>query len=135
MLNRRQILQTIGLGTAAAGIPGISFANTDGDARFVLIILRGAVDGLAMVAPYGDGNYRKVRGELAIPPPGKDGGLLKLDGLFGLHPSFRFTYELYEQGQVLPVHAIASPYRERSHFDGQDVLENGVTRAGEKRDG
>jgi len=135
MLNRRQILQTIGLGTAAAGIPGIGFANTDGDARFVLIILRGAVDGLAMVAPYGDGKYRKVRGELAIPPPGKDGGLLKLDGMFGLHPSLRSTYELYKQGQVLPIHAIASPYRERSHFDGQDVLENGVTRAGEKRDG
>jgi len=135
MLNRRQILQTIGLGTAAAGLPGIGFASTDGDARFVLIILRGAVDGLAMVAPYGDGRYRKVRGELAIPAPGRNGGLLKLDGLFGLHPSFRSTYELYEQGQVLPVHAIASPYRERSHFDGQDVLENGVTRAGEKRDG
>ena len=135
MLNRREILKTIGLGTVAAGIPGISFAKADGDARLVLVILRGAVDGLAMVAPYGDGNYRKVRGELAIPQPGKDGGLLELDGMFGLHPSLQSTHELYKQGQVLPVHAIASPYRERSHFDGQDVLENGVTRAGEKRDG
>ena len=135
MLNRREILKTIGLGTVAAGVPGLSFAKADGDARLVLIILRGAVDGLAMIAPYGDGNYRKVRGELAIPQPGKEGGLLKLDGMFGLHPSLRSTHELYQQGQVLPVHAIASPYRERSHFDGQDVLENGVTRAGEKRDG
>jgi uncharacterized protein (DUF1501 family) len=135
MLNRREILKTIGLGTVAAGIPGLSFAKADGDARLVLIILRGAVDGLAMIAPYGDGNYRKVRGELAIPQPGKEGGLLKLDGMFGLHPSLRSIHEFYQQGQVLPVHAIASPYRERSHFDGQDVLENGVTRAGEKRDG
>ena len=135
MMNRREILKTIGLGTAVAGIPRIGFAKADGDARLVLIILRGAVDGLAMVAPYGDGNYRKVRGELAIPRPGADGGLLKLDGLFGLHPSLRSTWDMYQQGQVLPLHAIASPYRERSHFDGQDVLENGVTRAGEKRDG
>jgi uncharacterized protein (DUF1501 family) len=135
MLNRREILKTIGLGTVAASIPGLSFAKADGDARLVLIILRGAVDGLAMIAPYGDGNYRKVRGELAIPQPGKEGGLLKLDGMFGLHPSLRSIHEFYQQGQVLPVHAIASPYRERSHFDGQDVLENGVTRAGEKRDG
>ena len=135
MLNRREILKTIGLGTVAAGVPGLSFAKADGDARLVLIILRGAVDGLAMIAPYGDGNYRKVRGELAIPQPGKEGGLLKLDGMFGLHPSLRSTHELYQQGQVLPVHAVASPYRERSHFDGQDVLENGVTQAGEKRDG
>ena len=135
MLNRRDILKTIGLGTAAAAIPGITFARSDGDARLVLIILRGAVDGLAMIAPYGDDNYRNLRGELAIPPPGMNGGLLKLDGMFGLHPAMRSTWEFYQQGQLLPVHAIASPYRERSHFDGQDVLENGVTRAGEKRDG
>lgn len=135
MLNRRDILKTIGLGTAAAAIPGITFARSDGDARLVLIILRGAVDGLAMIAPYGDDNYRNLRGELAIPPPGMNGGLLKLDGMFGLHPAMRSTWEFYEQGQLLPVHAIASPYRERSHFDGQDVLENGVARAGEKRDG
>jgi len=135
MLNRRSLLQTIGLGTIAANVPGISLAKANGDARFVMIILRGAVDGLALVAPYGDGNYRSVRGELALPPPGSDGGLLKLDGLFGLHPSMKSTYELYQKNQLLPVHAIASPYRERSHFDGQDVLENGVTRAGDKRDG
>jgi uncharacterized protein (DUF1501 family) len=135
MLNRRKLLQTIGLGTIAASVPGISFASANGNARFVMIILRGAVDGLAMVAPYGDGNYRSVRGELALPPPGSEGGLLKLDGMFGLHPSMKLTYEIYQKNQLLPVHAIASPYRERSHFDGQDVLENGVSRAGEKRDG
>ena len=135
MLNRRNVLKTIGLGAIAASMPGISFSKASGDARLVMIILRGAVDGLALVAPYGDSKYRSVRGELAMSPPGHDGGLLKLDGLFGLHPSMKSSYELFQNNQLLPVHAIASPYRERSHFDGQDVLENGVARAGDKRDG
>jgi len=134
-LNRRKLLKTIGLGAVAASIPGVSFSKANGDSRLVVVILRGAVDGLALVAPYGDGKYRSVRGELALPAPGNEGGLLKLDGMFGLHPSMKSTYELYQKKQLLPVHAIASPYRERSHFDGQDVLENGVTRAGDKRDG
>lgn len=135
MINRRHILQTIGFGAFATSIPGVSFSKSAGDARLVVVILRGAVDGLALVAPYGDGKYRSVRGELAIPSPGHDGGLLKLDGMFGLHPSMKSTYALYEKNQLLPVHAVASPYRERSHFDGQDVLENGVSGAGDKRDG
>jgi uncharacterized protein (DUF1501 family) len=135
MINRRNILKTMGLGAVAASIPGISFAKTNGDSRLVMIVLRGAVDGLALVAPYGDSKYQSIRGELAIPSPGHDGGLLKLDGTFGLHPSMTSTYELYQNNQLLPVHAIASPYRERSHFDGQDVLENGVAHAGDKRDG
>ena len=134
-MNRRKLLKTIGLGAVAASIPGVSFSKANGDSRLVVVILRGAVDGLALVAPYGDGKYRSVRGELALPAPGNEGGLLKLDGMFGLHPSMKSTYELYQKKQLLPVHAIASPYRERSHFDGQDVLENGVTRAGDKRDG
>ena len=135
MPDRRNFLKTIGLGTIAAGVPGLSFSKTSNDARLVLVILRGAVDGLALVAPYGDGKYRRVRGELEIASPGDTGGLLKLDGMFALHPSMPAAYELYRKRQLLPVHAIASPYRERSHFDGQDVLENGVTQSGERRDG
>lgn len=135
MMNRRHLLKTIGFGAITAGMPAISFAKTGGESRLVMIVLRGAVDGLALVAPYGDGKYKSVRGELAIPSPGLDGGLLKLDGTFGLHPSMQSTYALYRNNQLLPVHAIASPYRERSHFDGQDVLENGVTSSGDKRDG
>jgi uncharacterized protein (DUF1501 family) len=101
----------------------------------VLVILRGAADGLAISAPYGDGNYHKLRGDLAIPSPGKPGGLSKLDGLFGLHPSLAGVYAEFEKRQALIVHAIASPYRERSHFDGQDVLENGASQVGSLRDG
>ncbi len=135
MTGRREFLQQLALGAAVSGLPGISFAKADTDARLVLVILRGAVDGLALAAPYGDGNYRKVRGELSIATPGEQNGLLKLDGMFGLNPAMGNTYELYRQNQALVVHAVASPYRERSHFDGQDVLENGATKAGVRRDG
>jgi uncharacterized protein (DUF1501 family) len=119
----------------ASGIPGLTLARADSDARFVLVILRGAADGLAIAAPYGDGNYREIRGELALPGPGDSGGLNKLDGLFGLHPSLPNIYEQYREDQALIVHAVASPYRERSHFDGQDILENGAAQVGSLRDG
>jgi uncharacterized protein (DUF1501 family) len=119
----------------ASGVPGLTFARADSDARFVLVILRGAADGLAIAAPYGDGNYRKMRGELALPAPGDSGGLNKLDSLFGLHPSLPNIYEQYRDNQALIIHAVASPYRERSHFDGQDVLENGAAQVGSLRDG
>jgi len=135
MVTRRDILRTAGFGTVASALPGIAFAKLRTDSRFVLVILRGAADGLAIASPYGDGNYRKIRGELALSSPGQEGGLLKLDGMFGLHPSLAGVYEEYEKEQALILHAIASPYRERSHFDGQDVLENGGPDAGLLRDG
>jgi len=135
MISRRDILRFAGAAAMASGIPGLTFARAESDARFVLVILRGAADGLAIAAPYGDGNYRKIRGELALPAPGDNGGLNKLDGLFGLHPSLPNIYEQYREDQALIVHAVASPYRERSHFDGQDVLENGAAQVGSLRDG
>ena len=135
MLSRRELLRRVGLGAVATSIPGICLAKADTDARFVLIILRGAADGLAIAAPYGEGKYRSHRGELAISKPGTSDGLLKLDGLFGLHPSLANTHALFEKKEALVVHAVSSPYRERSHFDGQDVLENGMASAHGKRDG
>ncbi len=135
MLSRRDILRTAGLGVIASSVPSLSFANANSDARFVLVILRGAVDGLALAAPYGDGNYTRVRGELAIAKPGIDGGLLRLDGMFGLNPAMSGVYESYQNDQALLLHAVASPYRSRSHFDGQDVLENGASKVGMLRDG
>lgn len=135
MISRRALLRNIGAGAFAASLPRVVFARAETDARLVLVILRGAMDGLALVAPYGEGRYKSLRGELALEPPGAEQGLRKLDGLFGLHPSLEHTFGLYRSGQASIVHAAASPYRERSHFDGQDVLENGMLRAGQKRDG
>lgn len=135
MISRRQLLKAGGAGVLASQLPGVVFANADTDARLVLVIQRGAADGLAIAPPYGDGNYRKLRGELALPATGDAGGMLKLDGLFGLHPSLSGVHRAYKNDAALIVHAVASPYRERSHFDGQDVLENGADGVGLLRDG
>ena len=135
MASRRDVLKTIGFGAVATSLPAVAFAKADTDARFVLVILRGAVDGLALAAPYGDGNYRKLRGELALPSPGSATGALDLDGFFALHPSLPGIHRDYLAGDAVLVHAVASPYRERSHFDGQDVLENGASDVGALRDG
>lgn len=135
MTSRRDVLKTLGLGAVAAGVPAVALAEADTDARLVLVILRGAVDGLALAAPYGDSNYRKHRGELALPSPGNDAGALKLDGMFALHPALPGVHRDFRNGDALLIHAVASPYRERSHFDGQDVLENGAASVGAVRDG
>lgn len=131
-INRREFLT--GGTLAAAGAAGalitsrVAFAGTgSGDSRFVLIIMRGAVDGLATVPPWGDGDYARVRGELALGAPGSAGGALQLDGLFGLHPKLAFLHDCHAAAELVTFQAVASPYRERSHFDGQDVLENGTT--------
>src|ERR1700734_1603392 len=129
-INRRSLLK-LGLGAGGAALAArYSFAAPDaGPSRFVFIILRGALDGLSAVPPYADPDYARLRGEVAIGAPGTPGGALKLDGLFGLHPSLAFLNASFSAQELIVFHAMASPYRERSHFDGQDVLENGCTRA------
>ena len=135
MLNRRQLIKQAGFGMLATALPAIGTAGADRDVRLVLVILRGAVDGLALVPPYGDGSYRSARGELAFAAPGNPEGVLKLEGLFGLNPALENTHRMFLDGDASIVHAVASPYRERSHFDGQDVLENGSAAVGALRDG
>lgn len=133
--NRRELLtRGIAAGALAAGagsllMPRLAFAASgSGDARLVFIILRGALDGLTAVPPIGDPAYAALRREIAVPLPGAADGALRLDGTFGLHPSLTFLSEAWQARQLTVLHAIATPYRERSHFDGQDVLESGFTR-------
>ena len=135
MATRRDFLKTLGAGAVVTAAPGLSLASTTSNAKFVLVILRGAADGLAIAAPYADRNYRSLRGELALPRPGSDNGLLDLDGFFGLHPGLTFVHSEYRKDSAAIVHAVASPYRERSHFDGQDVLENGGSTVGVLKNG
>lgn len=132
MGNRREFLRagvSLGVGAALAGIlPGVSFAALPGASPFIVVILRGALDGLSAVPPFGDPDYAEARGPIAIARPGEARGALDLDGFFGLHPALTLLHERWQAGELLVVHATASAYRERSHFDGQNVLENGGDR-------
>jgi uncharacterized protein (DUF1501 family) len=123
----------LGTGLMAAGgallAPRLTFAAAAGDSRLIVVLMRGALDGLAAVPPHGDRDYAGLRAELAIAPPGGANGALPLDALFGLHPKLEFLHEAYGAGELTVFHALATAYRERSHFDGQDVLENGSARA------
>jgi len=128
MSTRRRFLVGAGALAASAALPNVLFAHTGGSARLVVVILRGAMDGLAAVPPHADPNYAGLHRELAISAPGAADGALALDGTFGLHPSLAFLHERYLAGELLVFHAVASPYRDRSHFDGQNVLENGLAK-------
>jgi uncharacterized protein (DUF1501 family) len=105
------------------------------DPRFIFVILRGALDGLAAVPPVGDPDYARLRGELALSPSGGGGGTFRLDDTFALHPSLSFLAQQWQSKQLAVVHAVSTPYRERSHFDAQDVLETGYARAHASRSG
>ena len=92
----------------------------------VVVFQRGAVDGLNMVVPHGDGEYYAARPTIAIARPGSAGGALDLDGHFGLHPRLTPLHALYTRGQLAVVHACGSPDPTRSHFDAQDYMETGT---------
>jgi uncharacterized protein (DUF1501 family) len=105
-------------------------AHAEGrDPRFLVIVLRGAVDGLAVAAPVGDPEWRNLRGDKAVTLDGTSPAL-PLDEFFALNPAMPNLHRLYKASQALFVHAVATPYRERSHFDGQDVLETGFALPG-----
>lgn len=123
LLNRRNFLGSAcagGLATTFA--PSLSFANVATDRRFVFVLLRGAMDGLHAIVPAGDPSYRGARGRLAYDPA----DLMALDGLFGLAPGLSPLLPSYRSGELLPVQGLAIPYRTRSHFDAQSILETGL---------
>lgn len=105
----------------------LKMAKTKSDNILIWVILRGAWDGLNVVTPYGDPYYYKHRPTLGIAAD----KLHKIDGLFGFNPALKEMHKLYQQNELLFAHAIASPYRSRSHFDGQKILENGTQKPGE----
>ena len=130
---RRQFLARAGLAAAVLVTPRLALAAAPTERRLVFIILRGAMDGIAFVAPVGDPNHARLRGGFGPPPAA--GPLLPLSSDFALHPALAQTAALYHGGEALFVHAIASPYRDRSHFDAQNVLETGGTAAFALKDG
>jgi uncharacterized protein (DUF1501 family) len=126
--SRRSLLLASGTLFAWAYLPKLALAEGR-DPRMLTIILRGALDGLGVVAPVGDPDWVKLRGERAMTLDGKIPAL-PLDSFFALNPAMPNLYRLYQAKQAAIVHATATAYRERSHFDGQDVLESGFAKPG-----
>ncbi len=129
LINRRQVL---GIGMSFASwsfAPKLASAGRHRDPRFVFVNLRGAMDGLSLLAPFGDPAYEAVRQGLIVPTTGKNSGF-RLDNLFVLNPNMPNLARLWSKGDAIIFHATATPYRERSHFDAQDVLESGQSGPG-----
>ncbi len=135
MTTRRDVLK--GFATSALALtlfPRFVFAGTGtspsvaSSSRLLVLMLRGGLDGLHALPPMGDGAWGALRSGLAFAPNGQAAKPLPLDRNFALHPALSYASELYQNKQFLPVVAIAPPYRNRSHFDAQDCLENGTIR-------
>lgn len=135
-LNRRRFVSTLAATSLGAALPlRFAWSKTPQDRRFVFIILRGGMDGLAAFPAFGDEAYGSARNGLGLPAPDETDGIIDLNGFFGMHPAMEALLPLYQKGDMAVLHAIASPYRSRSHFDGQDLLEQGGTKVGEMREG
>lgn len=134
-INRRHLLAAASAGVGLA-FAGRVAAQTGGPAnKLVVVIARGAMDGLSVTVPYADPNYVPLRGGLAVAAPGEANGALALSEGFGLHPALTGLHDLYGQGQMRFAPAVALPVRIRSHFDAQDVLENGGEGLRQQSDG
>ena len=131
-MNRREFLQTTALTSLSFMVPGLkgwAFSNGTEDPsrkKLIVILLRGGVDGLNIVAPYGDSQYYSIRPTIALPRPGGGSSAIDLDGHFGLHPALAPIMPLWKSKQLAFVHASGSPDPTRSHFDAQDYMESGV---------
>ena len=109
-------------GVATFTSPTLSLATVPGSGKLVFVLLRGGLDGLSAVVPYGDRDYQDVRGAMAF----KKTDLAVLNDHFGLAPGLHPLKQLWDQGELAVAHAMAIPYRTRSHFDGQAILETGL---------
>lgn len=114
-------------------LPRSAIAGTR-DPRLLCVVLRGGLDGLSLAAPVADPDYARLRGALALRAAGEGAGL-PLDGFFVLNSAMPTLHALYLKKQATILHAFATPYRGRSHFDGQDVLESGLAGVGPVSDG
>ncbi len=122
-MERRDFLTTMCKGGLATfGAPLVRFARVPGRRRLVFVLLRGGFDGLAAVVPVADPAYQDTRRELAYAPD----RLTPLADGFALAPGLAPLGSLWDAGELVALHAMAIPYRTRSHFDGQAILETGL---------
>ena len=119
---------------AWAYLPKFARAADGRDPRLIVVILRGALDGLATVAPVGDPDYTALHGSIALSADGPHAATM-LDSFFALHPSMPEFARMYRENKAAVIHAVSTPYRDRSHFDGQDVLESGYAGPGRVQSG
>ena len=133
-MDRRSFLERAGMcfgGVATFGYPTVRFASVPEPGRLVFVLLRGGFDGLAAVVPVDDPNYRALRGAMALDAD----SLTPLGSGFGLAPGLAPLREFWDDGELLALHAMAIPYRTRSHFDGQAILETGLDQPEGSADG
>jgi uncharacterized protein (DUF1501 family) len=133
-LSRRALLLGGASFAAWAYLPKFARASDGRDPRLIVVILRGALDGLATVAPVGDPDYAGLHGSIALTPDGPHAAVM-LDSFFAMHPSMPEFARMYREKHAAIVHAVSTPYRDRSHFDGQDVLESGYAGPGRVQSG
>jgi uncharacterized protein (DUF1501 family) len=133
-VTRRSLLLGGASFAAWAYLPKFARAADGRDPRLIVVILRGALDGLATVAPIGDPDYAGLHGSIALSASGAKAATM-LDNFFGLHPAMPELSRMYREKRAAIVHAVATSYRERSHFDGQDVLESGFAGPGRVQSG
>src|ERR1700761_9398965 len=133
-VSRRALLLGGASFAAWAYLPKFARAADGRDPRLVVIILRGTLDGLETVAPVGDPDYAGLHGAIALTADGPHAAL-PLDSFFALHPAMPEFARMYRDKHAAVIHAVASPYRDRSHFDGQDVLESGFAGPGRVQSG
>ncbi len=125
---RLALMGALGLGIAVEFLGSRAWADSEpasAKKKLVVIVCCGGLDGLSLSPPVGDANYAALRGPIALAPFGQAGGALKLDDTFGLHPSLAATHALALKGEARIAPAVATPDRDRSHFEAQDVLEGG----------
>jgi uncharacterized protein (DUF1501 family) len=123
VLTRRRCLHLFAASGLYSVMPPLVLAATPGNYRLVVVILRGAWDGLDVVRPHGDPDYARLR-----PAEGRESasGTIDADGFYGFHPSLGPLHPLFKNKELSLAHAVATPYRSRSHFEGQDILEQGT---------
>src|SRR6476646_4330596 len=132
--SRRALLLGGASFAAWAYLPKFSRAADGRDPRLIVLIPRGALDGLATVAPIGDPDYAPLHGSIALSSDGPHAAIM-LDPFVALHPSMCEFARMYREKHAAVIHAVATPYRDRSHFDGQDVLESGFAGPGRVQSG
>jgi len=132
---RRDLFKAAGAVPFLIGTSAWAAISNEDTSRLIVVLLRGAVDGLSVVIPCAEEAYYRERQSIAIAPPGKPDGALALDGHFGLHPALASLLPLWSERRLAFVHAAGSPDPTRSHFDAQLYLENGTPGQGTTRDG